>query len=84
MFRGNVGPRAPRFQPTIRVNSNFFDHDNALNMMDVLPSVASGAFTASLCGHKRKLELIETENAKKARTNKYNIENGLYGQTRHW
>ena len=65
----------------------FFDHNNALlrlNMMDVLPSVASVAFTASLCGHKRKFEPIEAENAKKVRANKYNIENGLYGQTRRW
>ena len=50
-------------------------------MMDVVPSVASGAFTAPLCGHKRKLEPIEAENAKKVRANEYNIDNGLYGRT---
>ena len=53
-------------------------------MMGVLPSVASGTFAVPLCGHKRKYEPIEAENAKKARANEYNVENGLYGQTRSW
>ena len=50
-------------------------------MMDEVPSVASGAFAVPLCGHKRKIEHVEAGNAKKARANKYNFENGLYGQT---
>ncbi len=49
--------------------------------MDVVPSVASGAFVVPPCDHKRKLEPIEAGNAKKARANNYNIENGFYGQT---
>ena len=52
-------------------------------MMDVVPSVVSGAFAVPLFGHKRKLEPIEAGNAKKARANKYDIEDGLYGQTYH-
>lgn len=49
--------------------------------MDVVPSVASGVFAVPLYGHKRKLEHVEAGNVKRARANKYNIENGLYGQT---
>ena len=52
-------------------------------MMDEVPSVASSTFAVPLCGHKRKIEHVEAGNAKKARANKYNIENGLYGQTHH-
>ena len=77
--RRNVGPRAPRFQRTIRGNSAFFSLNNAslrLHMMDEVPNVASDAFAVPLCGHKRKIEQVEAGNAKKARANKYNIENG--------
>ena len=50
-------------------------------MMDVVPSVTSGAFAVPLCGHKRKPEAIEAGNAKKARANGHDVENGLYDQT---
>ena len=49
--------------------------------MDVVPSMASGAFVVPLRGHKRKFEPIEAGYAKKTRSNTYNIENGLYGQS---